>query len=122
MAGTRNIFIAVAFGTICASPLGAQQPFVSSAGDDYAVSMNANGFAMTSLYPKARFVEQGAGSYVVRGIETFYFGVSCDALHNLFGQGTWGWANGGFGASFDGFEIWFPRQSPPENSGSNCEL
>ena len=45
-----------------------------------------------------------------RGIETFYFGKNYDTAHKLFGKGTWGWANSGVGAEFDGLCLMFPRQ------------
>ena len=107
----------------CAAPVlaGDEEYYVSGAGDDYAITANANGYVLTSRYPKARFVEQGAASYVVRGVETFYFGKNCDAAHEVFGNGKWGWANGGFGAEFDGgFRLMFPRQELPEGHGGIC--
>ena len=94
--------------------------YVSGAGDDYSIEVNANGYVLTSRYPKARFVEAGANARVVRGAETFYFGRQCDAVHTLFGAGRWGWANGGFGAEFDGFTLFFPRQELPEGPGLAC--
>lgn len=94
--------------------------YVSGAGDDYTIASNANGYVLTSRYPKARFVEAGTDSRVVRGVETFYFGKDCDAFHDLFGNGTWGWANGGFGAEFDSFRLMFPRQELPEGPGLDC--
>ncbi|MDU8929339.1 hypothetical protein RXV86_18250 [Alisedimentitalea sp. MJ-SS2] len=117
--------------TILALTLGIATPavsdddafYVSSGGDDYTISVNASGFVLTSRYPKARFVEQGTNSYVVRGIETFYFGTSCDASHEVFGTGKWSWANGGFRAEFeDGFILGFPRQELPEGHGSICRM
>ena len=95
--------------------------YVSSTGDDYTIAANENGYVLTSRYPKARFVEAGANSYVVRGIETFYFGRNCDAVHEVFGSGKWGWANAGFGADFEGgFQFRFPRQELPEGHGGIC--
>ena len=107
---------------LTASPALAQEDvfYVSGAGDDYRISANANGYVLTSRYPKARFVEAGANSRVVRGIETFYFGKACDAAHEVFGNGRWGWANGGFGAEFGGFTLMFPRQELPDGPGLTC--
>lgn len=116
----KRLFLAL---TLCATPAlaGDDDYYVSSAGDDYAIAVNQNGYVLTSRYPKARFVEAGANSHVVRGRETFYFGSNCDAAHDLFGSGTWGWANGGFGADFEtGFQLRFPRQELPSGHGGIC--
>lgn len=95
--------------------------YVSSGGDDYAITVNDNGYVLQSRYPKARFVENGAASYVERGTETFFFGRNCDASHALFGNGKWGWANGGFGADFEGgFTLRFPRQELPDGHTTSC--
>jgi hypothetical protein len=118
----RHAPLAIAL-LFCAAPAlaGDEDYYVSGAGDDYQVTANASGYVLTSRYPKARFVDRGAASYVVRGVETFYFGTSCDAAHEVFGNGKWGWANGGFGAEFDsGFRLMFPRQELPEGHGGIC--
>jgi hypothetical protein len=95
--------------------------YVSGGGDDYAIAVNDNGYVLQSRYPKARLVDKGAASYVVRGIETFYFGRNCDASHAVFGAGKWGWANGGFGADFDsGYKLRFARQELPGPHTSAC--
>ena len=95
--------------------------YVSSFGDEYNITLNTNGAALISLYPKAWFIEGGANSRVERGIDTLYFGKSCDAFHKLWGDGTWWWANGGFGADFEEFSSRFPRQEI-DVPGSNCPL
>ncbi|WP_189412486.1 hypothetical protein [Neogemmobacter tilapiae] len=96
---------------------------VSSAGDRYSISENENGGILTSLYPKSRFVEAGANSYVVDGLDVIYFGKDCDAFHKVFGKGTFGWANGGFLATFEsGAEIGFPRQDLPWEHLTKCRL
>ena len=42
---------------------------------------------------------------------TVYLGVQCDAQSPQYGNGSWGWANGGTRVSFaDGRAIGFPRQ------------
>ena len=42
---------------------------------------------------------------------TIYLGVSCDAYSPQYGNGVWGWANGGTRVTFaDGRVIGFPRQ------------
>ncbi|MEP2532237.1 hypothetical protein [Shimia sp.] len=112
----------VAFVSVCAGPVWANDDvyYVSGGGDDYVITANANGYVLTSRYPKARFVEAGVNSHVVRGVETFYFGKDCDAAHTLFGAGTWGWANGGFGADFESFQLRFPRQELPDGPGLEC--
>ena len=42
---------------------------------------------------------------------TIYLGVSCDAHSPQYGNGAWGWANGGTRVTFaDGRAVGFPRQ------------
>lgn len=94
---------------------------VSSDGDVYIVSENAHGFVLTSQYPKTRFIEGGSNSSFNEARDVFYFGRSCDTFHKDFGAGTWGWANAGFGATFEnGFSLWFPRQDVPWEGGFEC--
>lgn len=96
--------------------------YVSSYGDEYSISTNENGVVLRSLYPKAWFIEGGANSRVVRGIDVLYFGKSCDAFHEEFGKGRWWWINGGFGADFDNFKISFPRQEIDVPNSRDCQL
>lgn len=116
-------FLMMAAVAVCGAPVMAADAdyYVSGAGDDYEINANTSGYVLSSRYPKARFIEQGASSYVKRGVETFYFGKTCDAAHEVFGAGSWGWANGGFGAEFnDGFRLMFPRQELPEGHSGIC--
>ena len=109
------------FLLVLAVPAAAQMPYyVSNGGDEYEISHNANGAVLTSVYPKAWFIEGGANSRVVRGRTVFYFGKSCDVFHEVFGQGTWGWANGGFGAEFESFRLMFPRQEIDVDGMEKC--
>lgn len=101
------IFPAFAWAQEAETPLA-----YSGDGHAYEVSCNENGFVLTSLYPVFRFIENGAASTIEEGIETIYLGRSCDAFTKTFGEGQWGWANGGFIATFDRFSIGFPRQEP----------
>jgi hypothetical protein len=100
---------------LCAAPAlaeGADESyFVSSEGHQYALACNADGYSLTSRHPVARFVENGAASTVETGLETLYFGRSCDAQGKVLGRGKWCWANGGFSVEFEGGRsIGFPRQ------------
>ena len=101
----QRMIRAISFGPMLAalltSPAYAEVEPVSSSGDIYTFSENVNGFVLTSKYPKSRFIEQGASSYFVDGPDVFYFGRSCDAFHELFGNGSWSWANAGYGAQFE---------------------
>lgn len=84
----------------------------SSDGHSYQMTCNENGFVLTSDYPVARFIENGVLSEVEEGIEILFLGKSCDAFTAVYGDGTWGLANGGFAVSFDDYRIGFPRQAP----------
>jgi hypothetical protein len=116
----RNLLMLL---VLWAGPASAQDfLYLSSDGDEYRASENEHGGVLTSLYPKARFIEAGADSHVVRGIETIYFGRSCDASSEAFGEGTWNWSNGGFRVNFDkGKILGFPRQEIPWESLLHCE-
>lgn len=96
--------------------------YVSSLGDEYAVSANENGVVLTSLYPKAWFIEAGANSTIEKGHDVIFIGRSCDAFHKLFGNGKWGQANGGFLVTFDAIAFGFPRQELTMEKGGGCEL
>ncbi len=111
---------ALCLALLPATPVAAQDwSYVSSFGDEYTFSVNANGAVLTSRYPKTWFINNGAESYVEHGHDVIYLGVSCDAFHKLWGQGRWWWANGGFGADFDTLNIRFPRQEI-DIPGSAC--
>lgn len=118
----KNNAVAAAF-LVSLSTLPAQADIerISSDGDTYVVSENENGFVLTSKYPKSRFIEDGSNSQFIEVWEIFYFGKSCDTYHERLGDGTWSWANAGFGADFaNRFSIWFPRQDVPWEGGFQC--
>ena len=94
-----------------AAPSGAQDmAYISADGHQYDLECNANGMVLTSRHPVSRFSGTGAMTEVTTGIENIFLGKSCDAAHGVYGEGTWGWANGGFGAEFPDYRIMFPRQ------------
>ncbi len=116
---TRLYLITAIF--LMTGPVAAQDStYVSSYGDEYSYSSNENGAVLRSLYPKAWFIEGGANSRIVRGIDVLYLGKSCGAYHDEFGNGRWWWRNGGFGAEFDDFKIFFPRQEIEAGEDLNC--
>jgi len=62
---------------------------------------------------------------VTKRTEVLYLGQSCDSFLDEVGTGSWGWANGGFGAEFDtGLRVMFPRQelvcAPERPYVGNC--
>lgn len=77
---------------------------------EWAVSCNQNGYVLKSVNPVSRVTGIGAASDFVTSRETLTLGKSCDALHSVFGEGSWCFANGGFGAEFPDHGIFFPRQ------------
>lgn len=79
-------------------------------GHAYSMSCNADGYVLTSDYPVARHVENGANSSVWTQREPIYLGKSCDAHHPLFGNGKWCWGNGGFAVNFQTYRYGFARQ------------
>ena len=118
------IFLVLAFPAVTAAQDGDVHRAFSADGHAYNVTCNENGFVLTSVYPVFRFIENGALSTIEEGIEVLYLGKSCDAFTQTFGKGEWGWANGGYLATFDRFSIGFPRQEPscPENAAQSLTL
>lgn len=97
-----------AFVAIAAAPASADTYVADN--HFWELACNESGYALTSVYPMARFREAGAASKVTGKRETLYLGRMCDASHELFGDGSWCWANGGFQAEFREHRIGFPRQ------------
>lgn len=87
----------------------AAQGYVAD-GMEYDIACNADGYVLTSKYPVTRMIGTPVDAEAITGIETIYFGRSCDAFHKVFGQGKWCWANGGFTAEFAGHTFGFGRQ------------
>lgn len=97
-----------------------EKTYYSSYGDEYLLSTNADGIVLTSTYPKAWFVENGAASRIEKGIDVLYLGKSCDAFHKLFGKGRWAWGNGGFRIDFENIWFGFPRQGFVDENDGSC--
>lgn len=93
-----------------ALPAAGQEIYASSEGHEYALTCNADGLVLTSLYPVARFTGQGAATQVASAIEVLYLGTACDSWSPVLGGGGWSFANGGFAARFGRHDIGFPRQ------------
>lgn len=110
--GTFSNVLCVVLPSFAAADTHADNRAFSTDGHSYQMACNTNGFVLTSDYPVARFIENGVLSEIEEGIETLYLGKSCDAFTQVYGNGTWGLANGGFAVSFDDYRIGFPRQAP----------
>ncbi len=105
------------------TPVAAQDGYISSFGDEYTLVANPDGMILSSVHPKAWFIEAGADSRVERGTDVLFLGRSCDAFHRLWGKGTWGEANGGFVVRFPGGRDYgFARQELPAAEGVDCPL
>ena len=79
-------------------------------GIDYDVACNADGYVLTSREAVTRMVTTPVDAEPVTGTEKIYLGRSCDAVHPLYGNGKWCWANGGFLAEFPERSFGFGRQ------------
>lgn len=87
------------------------EDYISSSGHSYILSCNKDGYVLTSRYPVSRWIGEGYQTRAITDREAIYLGKSCDAFHEVLGKGTWGWANGGFAATFENdTRIGFPRQ------------
>jgi hypothetical protein len=103
---------------------GAAEAYVSG-GHEYDIACNEAGFILSSKDPVTRTKGSGAMTQNISGIEKIYLGKSCVAFHEVYGTGTWCWANGGFVADFADFSFGFARQElycPTENDapGLHC--
>lgn len=101
----------------------AEEPliYVSHQGHQYVATANDHGMVLSSLYPAAWFIENGADSRVETHIDVHYLGNDCDAQHDLWGTGTWWWANGGFGVDYEnGRNLRFARQELFLEAGLHC--
>ena len=78
----------------------ARAQLISSEGDRYAETTNANGIVLTSEHPKYRIVGQGPQARVVSRPEVFYLGRSCDAYNEHFGDGRWSLSDAGVFVEF----------------------
>lgn len=102
--------------------------YVSNEGHEYSATCTKHGVVLTSAAPVTRLIGYGAGTDYWTGREKIYLGRQCDAMNQIFGHGSWGWANGGFFITFDGKEIGFGRQELycPDGSdipsGLDCRL
>ena len=102
--------LALSLGVLAAAaPAWAENTYVAD-NHFWELDCTGSGYALTSVYPVARFREAGAASSVTDGRETLQLGRNCSATHPLFGEGSWCWANGGFQAEFRDHRIGFPRQ------------
>jgi len=105
MSRAHQLFLAIS--TVAFA--GTAQAYVAG-GHEYDATCNADGYILTSKYPVARTVGQGANTQFFSGIEKLYLGRSCDAAHAIYGTGRWCWANGGFLAEFEDAQFGFGRQ------------
>ncbi|TFF19883.1 hypothetical protein E3C22_19670 [Jiella endophytica] len=98
--------------------------YVSSAGDEYDLTCNADGYSLRSKDPISRVVQRGGSARTIAERETLSLGRSCDAHLKAYGKGEWCWANGGFVATFGDEKVGFPRQElsclVPMDYESNC--
>lgn len=102
--------------------------YVSDEGHNYSAICTKHGVVLTSDATVTRQIGHGVGTDYWTGREKLFLGKQCDAMNQIFGKGTWGWANGGFFVTFEGKEITFGRQElycpggeePP--SGLDCNL
>lgn len=110
--------------SLCFVAMAGNATAYDSGGHEYDATCNVDGYVLTSKYPVARAIVQGAASQSTASIEQIYLGRSCDAFNANFGSGQWCWANGGFIASFPEQEIGFARQElycpSDESVGLEC--
>lgn len=100
---------------ICLSWLAAQGAWAQSETIVSCCTGSANpqgAYGSTDL-PRTSFAVtyNGSGAQLTSSRATIYLGVRCDAHSPQYGNGSWGWANGGTRVTFaDGRAIGFPRQ------------
>ena len=83
--------------------------YLSSDGDEFTITYNSHGAILTSI-SKKHYAENNASGIVHSKHLKLYLGKDCDAFSNVYGKGTWEWANGGFVIHYSGKDFGFPRQ------------
>lgn len=108
-----KISVAVLVSAFFTSSALAGDWLVSSEGHEFYAQMNKNGFLLKSRGKIARYIDFSPNQLgLFKRVEIMSLGKNCDAISNVFGRGTWGWANGGVAVTFrNGKRIGFPRQS-----------
>lgn len=95
--------------------------YTSSDGDEYTIKYNKHGAVLTSVNTKY-FIENNAGAKQISKKLKLYLGKDCDAYSNVYGKGSWGWANGGFRIDFKHKSFGFPRQEIDIINMEKCQF
>ncbi len=95
--------------------------YVSSDGDKYTIKYNKHGAILTSVNTK-QFTKNNAGVERVSKRLKLYLGKDCDAYSDIYGKGSWGWANGGFRIDFKNKFFGFPRQEVEIINMEKCQF
>jgi hypothetical protein len=82
---------------------------ISADGDEFTVNYNSSGAVLTSVTEKT-FLENNASGRSYKEHLKLYLGKGCDAFSEVYGKGSWSWANGGFIVSYQQRTFSFPRQ------------
>ena len=115
-----KIFISA---VLVAMPVYAQsQEYHASNGQIFFAEKNENGAKLTSKYPVSVYTEAGVASTFEEKLDVIYVGKSCDVYSARYGDGTWGWANGGFIIEFKNMNLGFPRQALDAGQGLGCQI
>jgi len=95
--------------------------YLSSDGDEYTISYNKHGAVLTSVNEK-HFMENNASGRVSSKKLNLYLGKDCDAFSDVYGRGSWEWANGGFVIHFQNKSFRFPRQEVDIPNMDKCRM
>ena len=120
----QRVTLCLAMGSALIFSSAAVQADYEAGGHLYDLKCTNDGYQLTSKYPVSRTTGTGATTQRTTGKEVLYLGRSCDSFHQLYGTGTWCWANGGFAAEFADMRFGFGRQElwcePEQDYGQNC--
>ena len=83
--------------------------YESSDGDEYTIVYNKHGAILTSVNVK-HFISNDVSVKRTSKRLKLYLGKDCDAYSDIYGKGTWVWANGGFRNDFKDKFFGFARQ------------
>lgn len=84
---------------------------------EFTTTKNKHGVILRSTGVQYEWVGMGVNTSIekIEGAPrlpeiVLYLGKSCDAYSEIYGEGTWGWANGGFVITFKNETFGFGRQ------------
>ncbi len=118
----KRFGLAILTVVLATAAVAQEDVYATSDGTEYVASTAKDGALIMSREVLTLPVTDDAGTRDQDMIDVVFLGNDCVAKSEVFGLGTWGWANGGFVIELPGHSIGFPRQAPFWANGFDCPL